>query len=170
MPQSVIRHEGEHLYADQPSSDEGRRLSDAILRLRRVERVETERSLRASGLSNLDMTALRYLVQASRDGKDLGPKDLITMLDTSSANVTNVIERLVGKGFVTRVQHPADRRSHHLVPAKEAIRLVDLSFGSHHGAIVAAIDELPAEDQECAARVVSRIADAVERIGSATDD
>ncbi len=38
------------------------------------------------------------------------------MLDTSSATVTNVVERLVERSLLTRVQHPTDRRAHYLVP------------------------------------------------------
>ncbi|MFH8252738.1 MarR family winged helix-turn-helix transcriptional regulator [Microbacterium sp. B2969] len=164
MPQNVVRHEGEHLYATQPSTPEGRRLSEAILALRRAERVQAERALRASGLSNLDLTALRYLVQGYRDGRDLSPKDVIVMLDTSSATVTNVIERLVQRGFVTRVQHPTDRRAHYLVPTEAAIRRVDDSYAAHHSTVVTTIEGLSPEDAETAATVITRIAEALDRL------
>src|SRR4051794_38678947 len=142
MPQNVVRHEGEHLYADQPSTPEGRLLSEAVLHLRRAEQLQAERAQRASGLSHIDLTALRYLVQGYRDGRDLSPKDLIIMLDTSSATVTNVVERLVQRGFITRVQHPRDRRAHYLVPTEEAVRRVDDSLAPHHSAVVGAIEGL----------------------------
>ena len=48
MPKTVVRHEGEHLYADQPLSEAGRRLSQAILHLRRSERVQADRAVRSS--------------------------------------------------------------------------------------------------------------------------
>lgn len=166
MPQTVMRHEGEHLYADQPSTPEGRRLSEAILHLRRAERVQAERALRVSGLSSLDLTALRYLVQGYRDERDLSPKDLIVMLDTSSANVTNVVERLVRRGYVTRVQHPSDRRAHYLVPTEEAVRRVDESYAAHHSTVVATIDGLSAAEAGTAATVVSRIAEALDRLAA----
>ena len=134
MPKTVTRHESEHLYAEEPRTEAGQRLSDAILHLRKSEGVQAERALRASGLSSTDLTALRYLVQGYRDGRDLSPKDLIVMLDTSSATVTNVVERLVERSFVTRVQHPTDRRAHYLVPTEAAIRRVDDSIGAHHAA------------------------------------
>ena len=121
MPRTVVRHEEEHLYAELPGTPEGRRLSEAILRLRRAERVQDERAQRTSGLAHIDLLALRYLVQGYRDGRNLSPKDLIVMLDTSSATVTNVVERLVQRGYLTRVQHPTDRRAHYLVPTNDAI-------------------------------------------------
>ena len=142
MPKTVVRREAEHLYAKEPRTDAGRRLSDAILHLRRAERAQAERARRASGLSATDLTALRYLVQGYRDGRDLSPKDVIVMLDSTSATVTNVIERLVARGLVTRVHHPTDRRAHYLVPTPEAVARVDDAHSAHHSAIVAAIDDV----------------------------
>jgi DNA-binding MarR family transcriptional regulator len=165
MPQNVVRHEGEHLYAAQPQSAAGRRLSEAILHLRGAERRQSDRALQVSGLSLIDLTALRYLVQGLRDQRDLGPKDLIVMLETSSATVTNVIERLVGRGYVTRVQHPSDRRAHFLVPTADGVQRVDEVFAAHHSAIVEVIDDLPDDDADRAARVLGRIADALDGVG-----
>jgi DNA-binding MarR family transcriptional regulator len=165
MPQNVVRHEGEHLYAKQPRSAAGRQLSEAILHLRRAERQQSERAQRQSGLSNVDLTALRYLVQGLRDERDLGPKDLIVMLDTSSATVTNVVERLVARDFITRVQHPTDRRAHYLVPTAEAVRRVDDVYSAHHATIVDVIDNLPDDEAECAAAVLAQISDALDDVG-----
>jgi DNA-binding MarR family transcriptional regulator len=158
MPQNVVRHEGEHLYAEQPASPEGRRLSEAILHLRRAERVQADRTLAASGLSSMDLTALRYLVQGYRDGRDLSPKDLISMLDSSSATVTNVIERLVQRGYLQRVDHPTDRRAHFLKPTETAVHRVDDAYLGHHSAIVGVIDDLPFDEAAVAASVLERIA------------
>ncbi|GAA1964151.1 MarR family winged helix-turn-helix transcriptional regulator [Microbacterium deminutum] len=169
MPQTVMRHEGEHLYADQPATPEGRRLSDAILRWRRAERIQAERARHASGLSVLDLTALRYLVQGARDGRDLSPKDVIVMLDTSSANVTNIIERLVTHSYLTRDQHPTDRRAHFLRPTPEAIRLVDDSYAPHHSAIVAVINSLDIGDTEAATKVIQQLVDALDALDHAVD-
>ncbi|HYI52047.1 MAG TPA: MarR family transcriptional regulator [Microbacterium sp.] len=164
MPETVVRHEGEHLYAEQPRTDAGQRLSEAILRLRSAERAQAERAQRASGLSAVDLTALRYLVQGYRDGRDLSPKDLIVMLDSSSATVTNVIERLVARDLVTRVQHPTDRRAHHLLPTPDAVARVDRAFSAHHSAVVAVIDDVQETDARTAADVISRVADAIDEL------
>ncbi len=166
MPQNVIRHEGEHLYADQPRAAAGQRLSDAILRLRRSEQVQAGLAVRSSELSAVDLTALRYLVQGHRDGKNLGPRDLIVMLGTSSATVTNVVERLVSRGYVSRVQHPSDRRAHYLVPTDDAIGRVDEAFAAHHAAIVSVIDDLDGAEAETAAAVIMRIVDELDRVAA----
>jgi len=164
MPRTVVRHEGEHLYADSPTTEAGRRLSTEILHWRRAERAQSDRALRLSGLPSIDLTALRYLVQGSRDQRDLSPKDLIVMLQTSSATVTNVVERLVARGFVTRVQHPTDRRAHYLVPTDEAIRAVDRAYSAHHAAVVEVIDGLSDEEAEVAASVIARLSASLDHL------
>ncbi|MEH3089912.1 MAG: MarR family transcriptional regulator [Microbacterium arborescens] len=168
MPQNVVRHEGLHLYADQPREEVGRKLSDAVLRLRRAEQVQAGIAVRASELSAIDLTALRYLVQGHRDGRDLGPKDLIVMLATSSATVTNVVERLASKGYVERVQHPSDRRAHYLVPTESAVARVADAFAAHHAAIVEVIDRLDTERAAVAAEVIDLLASALDDVASRT--
>jgi len=166
MPQTVIRHESEHLYAEEPTAPSGKKLAHAVLRLRRAEHLQAEYALRVTGLSNLDLTALRYLVQGYRDGRDLSPKDLIVMLDTSSATVTNVVERLVARGYLTRVNHPTDRRAHYLKPTEDAIRCVDEAYVAHHSAISNVIGQLSSEEAECAADVIAKIVDALDEVNA----
>lgn len=168
MPQKVVKREGEHLYATEPRGAVGQRLSEAILHLRRAEQVQAGLAVRASELSAIDLSALRYLVQGYRDGRDLGPKDLIVMLATSSATVTNVVERLSARGFVSRVQHPSDRRAHYLVPTDAAIARVDEAFSAHHETVVSVIDGLDEAEAAVAADVISRIADELDRLAIRT--
>tara|TARA_R100000365_G_scaffold1150_1_gene4109 strand:+ start:2409 stop:2924 length:516 start_codon:yes stop_codon:yes gene_type:complete len=170
MPRTVVRHEGEHLYATQPSSDAGRRLSSAVLHLRRSERIQADRAVRSSGLSSLDLGALRYLVQARRDDRKLSPKDLIVMLDTSSATVTNVVERLVTRGYLVREEHPTDRRAHYLVPTDAAIERVDSAYASRDGAVVSVIDGLSEGEAEVAALVIDRLARALDALEAASQE
>lgn len=167
MSKTVVRREREHLYAAEPKSPEGQRLSRALLLYRDAERLQAERAQRSSGLSGMDLTALRFLVQGYRDHRDLSPKDLIVMLDTSSATVTNVVERLVERSYVTRAQHPTDRRAHYLVPTEDAIRRVDETLGGHHSALVEVIDTLTPEQADAAAAVVMQFADALGRLDEA---
>ena len=166
MPRTVMHHEGEHLYADAPNTPAGQRLSRAILHFRNAERIQAEHAQRLSGLSSLDLAAIRYLVQGYRDQRDLSPKDLIVMLDTSSATVTNVVERLVERGYLTRVQHPTDRRAHYLVPTEEAVRRVDEAYESHHSALVDVIETLSPEQAKAAADVITHLADSLDRLAA----
>ena len=164
MPQTIIRHEQEHLYAEQAGTAAGRELTLALLRLRRAEHIQETRALSASGLSNLDLRALRYLVQAQRDGRELGPKDLLTMLDTSSANITNVVDRLVRKGYLERVEHPTDRRARYLRATPAAVQHVDTAVGAHHAELVAAINQIDEDQAAVAAAVIGRIVAALDQL------
>lgn len=164
MPQNIIRHEQEHLYAPPPRSEAGRALAAAVLRLRRAEQVQETRSLRSSTLSSLDLRALRYLVQAQRDERRIGAKSLIGMLGTSSANITNVIDRLVKRGYVERVKHPTDRRASILTPTTAGVEQIDRAIGAHHSRLVEQIDLVDDGDAERAAEVISRIADALDAL------
>lgn len=164
MPQNIVKNESEHLYATEPLAAAGKALASALLRLRRSEHQQETRRIGASGLSSLDLRALRYLVQASRDGRHIGPKDLIGMLGTSSANVTNIVDRLVRKGFIDRVSHPTDRRAHYLEPSDTGREQVDAVFSRHHAALVAEIDELEPAEAELAARVIERLTSALDAL------
>ncbi|QKJ18606.1 MarR family winged helix-turn-helix transcriptional regulator [Microbacterium hominis] len=164
MPQTVMRHEGEHLYSSRPQTGIGEKLSAAILRLRSSERIQAERAQRASGLSSVDLLALRYLVQGWRDERRLSPKDLIFMLDTSSATVTNVVERLVKRGYVTREQHPTDRRAHFLLPTEDAVDCVDQAYSGRDSAVVGVIDGLTDAEAEIATDVIARLASALDAV------
>ncbi|MWB98533.1 MarR family winged helix-turn-helix transcriptional regulator [Agromyces seonyuensis] len=170
MPKTVVRHEGEHLYANQPQTESGQRLSAVVLRMRQAERLQAERAVRRSELSAVDLAALRYLVQGHRDGRDLSPKDVIIMLATSSATVTNVLERLVNRGYLARVQHPKDRRAHYLVPTELGIRHVDDAYHARDAAVVSVIDGLTDVEADAAAAVLRRIADALEAIAPIESD
>lgn len=164
MPQNIIRHEQEHLYATPPRSEAGRALAAAILRLRRAEHVQELRALVSSSLSNLDLRALRYLVQAQRDKRSIGAKDLIVMLGTSSANITNVIDRLVKRGYVERVKHPTDRRASILIPTPDAVEQVEEAIGSHHSRLVEQIDRFDDAEAEAATAVIAQVADALDAL------
>jgi DNA-binding MarR family transcriptional regulator len=164
VPKTIVRHEEEHLYSTPPKTEAGRALSAALLRLRRAQHVQEIRALRSSGLSNLDLRALRYLVQAGRDERFLSPKDLGFVLGTSSANMTNIIDRLVAKGYVERMSHPTDRRAHHLMPTEAAVRHVETALGEHHSTLVAEINKLGDEQAATTALALSRIADALDAL------
>ena len=164
MPLNIMRHEEEHLYAPAPASAAGQALSRALLRLRRAQRVQERRVRTVSGLSELDLLALRYLVQAERDGREVSPKDLRVMLSTSPANVTNVIDRLVARGFITRKPQPRDRRAPLLGPPEAAADQVDTRIGFHHQRMVEAINALSDGDAAGAAEVIDAIAAALDEL------
>lgn len=164
MPRTTVRREGEHLYAEPPGTETGQLLCDALLQLRRAEHQLDTRALRESGMSILDFRAIRYIVQAWRDERSLSPKDLGTMLGTSSANITNIVDRLVKRDMAERRVHPRDRRAHYLVPTPYAIAQVDEVLGGHHTALVKYINGLDDEAAAVAATVIAGLTEAYDAI------
>lgn len=50
------------------------------------------------------------------------------------------------------------------MPTEAAMGCVDTAFGAHHAAIVGVIDALSQTEADCAADVLSRIADALDAL------
>lgn len=162
MPRGAVRREEEHLYADPPRTAAGKDLAAALLRFWRAGRVQETRALQTSGLSRLDLQALRLVAQAARNEKNLSPKSLGSMLETSSANITNIVTRLEQKGFVERVNHPTDRRAHHLKPTDAAIALIASVIGEQHVALVELVDSTGEEEARIAATVLNKFSEAID--------
>ncbi|MGW9022364.1 MarR family winged helix-turn-helix transcriptional regulator [Leucobacter chromiiresistens] len=154
---NIVSSEEEHLYSAEPITESARSLITAMQQLRGAQQRQEARSLDHSGLHSQDLRALRYIVQADRSGQPISPKDLITMLNTSSANVTNVIDRLVKKSLVTRDPHPTDRRARFLKPTGVAINEVDAAFEEHHAALISAANSISRADAETTSRVLASL-------------
>lgn len=162
MPLTVVRHEAVHLYAPPPATPAGVRAVNAILRLHKAEEDAIERARVAIGLTNSEFRTVRYLLQAARDGRDMGPKDVAIMLSKSNAAVTQVVDRLERLGYVERKRHASDRRAQVLCPTELAAERVDDAFRDFHVAIATAIGL----HDDAEAEVVARVLDGVsERIG-----
>ena len=142
MPLTVVRRESEHLYGRLPRSESGRRAVEALLAIQRAEAIELENARRRAKLSRSEFQALRYLLQAQRDQRLMGPKDLVVMLDLSPAGVTKVVDRLVDLGDLERIAHPRDRRAIYLVPTEAGEAKINAAYGHFHNALVDVVDSL----------------------------
>lgn len=162
MPLNVVRHESEHLYARQPAAALG--AVQAVLRLHRAEEVSIERVRKASGLSKNEFHAMRYLLQAQREHREMGPKDLIVMLGLSSASVTKIVDRLVDLGHLDRSPHKTDRRAWILRPTEAGANNIEESYGNFHLSVVEAMEGLSPAD---AAVVEKALSEVIERLESA---
>lgn len=161
MPLTVVRHEAAHLYADQPTSRAARAAVDALLRLHHAEEQEVEQAQVESGLTKNEFHAIRYLLQAERDGREMGPKDLAVMLNVSNASVTKIVDNLVAKGQLERVPHPTDRRAMVLKPIDGSRDKVDRAYSRFHTVLVEVINGLPDSDNDLLADRLNQIATAL---------
>lgn len=165
MPLTVVRREHHHLYSSQPRSAEAQRAVDAVLRLQHAEEQQIEHARTESGLAKNEFLAVRYLLQAHRDERAMGPKDLGVMLAVSNASVTKLVDALVDSGDVVRTAHPTDRRAQVLEPTEQAAAKIDAAYARFHEIVVEVFDGLSDADNRVVAqalgRVVDRLSDAV---------
>ncbi|MFJ4220484.1 MarR family winged helix-turn-helix transcriptional regulator [Curtobacterium luteum] len=161
MPLTVVRREHNHLYARQPRSAAARSAVESILRLQHAEEQQVEQARIESGLTKNESLALRYLLQAERDARPMGPKDLAVMLTVSNASVTKIVDGLVESGDLVRDAHPTDRRQQVLRPTPQAATKIDASYARFHEAVVGVLDHLDDADNEVVARVLTSISDAL---------
>jgi DNA-binding MarR family transcriptional regulator len=164
MPLNVVRHEAEHLYAREPRRATARGAIQAVLHLHRAEEVSIERVRKASGLGKNEFHAMRYLMQAQRENREMGPKDLIVMLGLSSAAVTKIVDHLVDLGHLTRTPHKTDRRAWILQPTSEGAENIERSYGNFHTSVVEVMEALSPDD---AATVEKVLSDVIKRLESA---
>lgn len=161
MPLTVVRREHVHLYAREPRSAAAKSAVDALLLLQHAEEQQLEQARTESGLTKNEFLTVRYMLQAHRDGRAMGPKDLAVMLNVSNASVTKIVDGLVAKGDIVRVPHPTDRRAQVLEPTVQAAEKIDSSYAQFHEAVVGVMDHLSNEDNEVLARCLSQITDAL---------
>jgi DNA-binding MarR family transcriptional regulator len=142
VPLTVVRRESQHLYGPLPQTDAGLRAIEALLALQRAETVELENARRTANLTRSEFQALRYLLQAQRDERPMGPKDLVIMLDLSPAAVTKVVDHLVELGDLQRTAHPHDRRAIYLTPTEAGEERINQAYAHFHRTLVDVVDGL----------------------------
>ncbi|OII13695.1 MarR family winged helix-turn-helix transcriptional regulator [Curtobacterium sp. MCBA15_008] len=161
MPLTVVRREHMHLYAREPRSRAAKVAVDALLRLQHAEEQQLEQARSESGLTKNEFLAVRYMLQAHRDGRAMGPKDLAVMLNVSNASVTKIVDGLADKGYLRRVPHPTDRRAQVLEPTVQAAHKIDASYAPFHEAVVEVMDHLSTEENDVLARCLAQITEAL---------
>jgi DNA-binding MarR family transcriptional regulator len=161
VPLTVVRREHLHLYAREPRSRAAKNAVDALLRLQHAEEQQLEQARKESGLSKNEFHAVRYMLQAHRDGRLMGPKDLAIMLNVSNASVTKIVDGLVVKGDFVRAPHPTDRRAQVLEPTVQAAKKIDDAYARYHRVVVEVIDHLPKEDNDVLTRALEQVTTAL---------
>jgi DNA-binding MarR family transcriptional regulator len=158
----VVEREATHLYARRPDGA-GDDLVRALLRVHRVEGDAVEAARRATGLGRSEFQALRYLLQAARDGRPVGPKDLHVMVGLSHAAVTKVTDGLEQAGLVERRQHPSDRRAQLLTATPKAEEVIAAGYHRFHAALVTAVERQDGSTARLCAAALHDIADELAR-------
>jgi DNA-binding MarR family transcriptional regulator len=132
-----------------------------MIRNQKSNKQNLDQARKESGLSKNEFHAVRYMLQAHRDGRIMGPKDLAVMLNVSNASVTKIVDGLVRKGDFVRAPHPTDRRAQVLEPTVQAAKKIDDAYARYHQVVVEIIDHLPREDNNVLTRTLEQVTNAL---------
>lgn len=118
---------------------------------------EAERKMRVAtrgsmGMNETDMSALRFLLAAHRQGVIPRQRDFAEELGISNASVSVLIDRLCRDGYAERIVHPADRRSVGIVPTEYSDTEVRGTLHQMHERMMDAVGTLSEEERVAVAK------------------
>jgi DNA-binding MarR family transcriptional regulator len=145
MDSSEVRASG-YWYGEDLEARTGVDALNALRRYRVAEAAMRRRTRTAMRLNETDMTALRFIVNAERDSRDVSPKDLALHLGISSASTTVLVDRLVASGHISRTKHPRDGRAVVLATTPATHADMRETFGDMHSRMMAVARRLDAHE------------------------
>jgi DNA-binding MarR family transcriptional regulator len=137
---------------------------NALRRYRQSETAMRRRTRESMKMGETDLLALQFLLRRSKEGVPIGPRDLSTYLQISSASTTVLIDRLVRSGHVERQPHPSDRRALLLVPTVATDDEVRQTLGRMHSRMLAAAESLRPDELQTIIRFLDSMRDAVDAV------
>jgi DNA-binding MarR family transcriptional regulator len=150
------------------TEEDRRRRAVEVLQAFRVYRaaeVAMRRRTRESmSMGENELLVLRYLLRATGQGRLVSPSELTRYLGVSTASTTAIIDRLEKSGHVTRVPHPTDRRSIHVVATEASDAEVRATLGSMHSRMMAAVVDMTPEECATVIACLARLQDAVDQV------
>jgi DNA-binding MarR family transcriptional regulator len=118
-----------------------------------------------AGLSATEVRAMARIAE----GDGITPKQLVEMLESTSATVTFVTTALAEKGLVQRVPHPQDRRSLLLRTTPTGEEVADRMYNHFSSAISRAVASVEGVEQEALRVALIQMAGSLGEHGTATD-
>jgi DNA-binding MarR family transcriptional regulator len=153
--------------------DRRRRAVDVLqaFRLYRAAEIAMRRRTRESmSMGENELLVLRYLLKASHEGRSVSPSELTRYLGVSTASTTAIIDRLEKSHHVTRVPHPSDRRSIHVVATAESDAEVRATLGRMHERMMAAVVDMTPEHSALVIETLARLQEAVDAVDPEAHD
>jgi DNA-binding MarR family transcriptional regulator len=119
-------------------------------------------SLRRGIADDVELSATEVRAMARiAEGKGITPKQLVEMLESTSATVTFVTSALVEKGLVQRVPHPQDRRSLLLTTTAHGEEVADRMYDRFSTAIARAVGSVDGVEAETLRVALTRMAESL---------
>ena len=129
---------------------------DGLRRLVRVLRSSNIESERRTGITTAQLFVLKHV--AEHPGGSLG--DVAARTLTTQSTASEVVARLVARGLVSRGPAPNDRRRAALSATADGLRILRASSPPVQERLIAAIGQLPSNQQEAIARGLTAWLDA----------
>ncbi|MFZ8756080.1 MarR family winged helix-turn-helix transcriptional regulator [Microbacterium sp. HMH0099] len=161
------RPESSRYWYGAAEEDRRRRAVDVLqaFRVYRAAEVAMRRRTRESmSMGENELLVLRYLLRATGENRLVSPSELTRYLGVSTASTTAIIDRLEKTGHVTRVPHPTDRRSIHVVATAASDAEVRATLGEMHSRMMAAVVDMTPEESSVVIACLSRLQDAVDQV------
>lgn len=159
---AIEQTDGSRYWYDESDQERGRRVLEAMRAYRAADAAMRRRTQEAMGMGENDLLALRYLIRAQQQGKDVAPKELAQYLGISSASITALLDRLERSGHVRREPSPFDRRGLIVVPTPATDAEVRETLGDMHSTMIEVASTLEPE-------VAMKMVDFLDRLREAVD-
>ncbi|GAB3043282.1 MarR family transcriptional regulator [Sediminivirga luteola] len=134
------------------------RLMTALRGWREAEDHMSREQRRYMNLGETDMRALRYLIAAHNQGRDVTPRMLAAHLGISTASTTKLLDRLAQAEHIVRRPHPADRRSVLIDVSPATRRAAREGVGRQHARRFEAAARLSPAEREVVTRFLQDLA------------
>lgn len=158
-----------HYWYGSDAEDRRRRGVDVLQAFRLYRAAESamqRRTREAMAMGENDLLVLRYLLKARNEGRMVSPSELTRYLGVSTASTTAIIDRLEKTHHVTRVAHPNDRRSIHVVATEASDEEVRATLGDMHARMLAAVVDMTPEESATVIACLARMQDAVDQVST----
>lgn len=160
LPQAVALTAGSGTDQVEPGID----VLNALRDYRASETAMRRRTRSSTGMGETDFLALRCLLEAQHDGREVSPKELAGRLGISSASTTSLIDRLARTGHVRRKPHPRDRRALVLEASAEPDCEARRTMSDTHQRMMDVAQTLPSEEAAVVVDFLVRMREAVDEI------
>jgi DNA-binding MarR family transcriptional regulator len=141
----------------------------ALSLYRAAEAAMRRRARETVGMGESDVLALRYLLRAQLEGRDVAPKDITSYLGVSSASTTALLDRLEKAGRIRRDVSPSDRRALIIVPTVSDDDAIRSMLGDVHPLMVDVAAQLDPATAAAIIQFLDNMHQAVDNIGT-TDE
>jgi DNA-binding MarR family transcriptional regulator len=158
------RTDGSRYWYAQTDQQRGRRVLEAMRAYRAADAAMRRRTQEAMGMGENDLLALRYLIRARQQGKDVAPKELAQYLGISSASITALLDRLERSGHVRREPSPFDRRGLIVVPTATTDDEVRKTLGDMHERMIGVASSLDPDTALAVVDFLDSLREAVDTI------